>query len=53
MKLGIYIMVPKPTSTAYLINSSHQSMSLYVYPLFVAKQRLSKNVTAAKIYTQQ
>jgi hypothetical protein len=40
-------MAPEPISTAYFINSSHQSLYLYVYPLIVAKQRLGKNVTAA------
>jgi hypothetical protein len=32
---------------AYLINPSHQSVCLYVYPSIVARQRLSRNVTAA------
>jgi hypothetical protein len=30
---------------AYLINSSHHSVCLYVYVPFVARQRLCKNVT--------
>jgi hypothetical protein len=47
MKLGMYIMTPKPISTAYFINSSHQFVGLYVYPLIVARQLLGKNVTAA------
>jgi hypothetical protein len=31
-KLGMYIMVPEPISTAYSINPSNQSVCLYVYP---------------------
>jgi hypothetical protein len=38
-------MAPEPISAAYL-NSSHQSVCLYVYPSIVARQRLGKNVTA-------
>jgi hypothetical protein len=33
-----------PISTVYFINRSHQSVCLYVY---VARQRLDKNITAA------
>jgi hypothetical protein len=40
-------MAPDPISTMYFINSSHRSMCLYVHPLFIARQRLSENVTAA------
>jgi hypothetical protein len=40
-------MAFEPISTAYFINSFHQSLCLYVYTLFVAKQRLGKNVTTA------
>jgi hypothetical protein len=40
-------MALEPISTAYFINPSHQSVCLYVYPPLVAKQRLSKIVTAA------
>jgi hypothetical protein len=47
MKLGMYIMTPEPISMAYFINPSHQSVCLYVYPLIVAMQQLSKNVTTA------
>jgi hypothetical protein len=47
MKLGMYIMAPEPIPMAYFINPSHQSMSLYVHPLIVARQLLSKNVTVA------
>jgi hypothetical protein len=32
MKLGTYIIAPEPISTTYLINPSHQSVCLYVYP---------------------
>jgi hypothetical protein len=46
MKLGMYIMVPEPISTAYFLNASDQSVYLYVYPPIVARQRLSKNFTA-------
>jgi hypothetical protein len=46
MRLGIYIMVPEPISTAYLINPSHKFVCLYVY-LLVAMQRIGKSVTAA------
>jgi hypothetical protein len=37
------MMAPEPISTAYFINPSHQSLCLYMY---VARQRLAKNVTA-------
>jgi hypothetical protein len=47
MKLGMYIMASEPISAAYLINPSHQSVCLYVYPPIVARQQLGKNVTAA------
>jgi hypothetical protein len=65
MKLGMYIMAPEPFSTAYFINPSHQSVCVYVYPPIVvrqrlgknnhsvATQRLDKNVTVARIHTQQ
>jgi hypothetical protein len=44
MKLGMNIMAPGPISTAYFINASHKSVCLYVY---IARQRLGKNITAA------
>jgi hypothetical protein len=44
MKLDMYIMAPESISTACSIILSHQSSCLYVY---VAKQRLAKNVAAA------
>jgi hypothetical protein len=47
MKLCMYIMEPEPISTAYFINPSQKSVCLYVYPPFVARQRLGTNVTAA------
>jgi hypothetical protein len=47
MKLGMYIMAPEPISTAYFVNTSRLSVCLYVYPSFVARQRLGKNVPAA------
>jgi hypothetical protein len=46
MQLYMYIMPPEPISTAYSINPSHQSVCLYVYPLIVARKRLSKNIPA-------
>jgi hypothetical protein len=30
IKLGVYIMAPSPISTAYFVNPSNQSVSLYV-----------------------
>jgi hypothetical protein len=47
MKVSMYIMAPESITTAYFMNSSHQSVCLYMYPLFVARQRLGKNATAA------
>jgi hypothetical protein len=43
----MYIVTPEPISTAYFVYPSHQPARLYVHPLTVARQRLSKNVTAA------
>jgi hypothetical protein len=40
----MYIMAPELMSTAGFINPSHQSVCLYVYPLIVARQRLSRHV---------
>jgi hypothetical protein len=47
MKLGMYIMAPEPTSMAYFINPSHQSVCLYVYTPTVARQQFGKNITTA------
>jgi hypothetical protein len=44
IKLGTYIMAPKPISMANSINPSYQSVHLYVH---VPRQRLGKDVTAA------
>jgi hypothetical protein len=44
MKLGMYIMVSEPISTAYFVNTCHQSVYQYVY---IARQRLDRNVTVA------
>jgi hypothetical protein len=44
----MYITAPEPISTAYFVNPSHQSVCLYVYPLIVGRQRLGKDVSAAK-----
>jgi hypothetical protein len=46
MKLGIYIMVPEPILTAYFINPSDQSVSVYVSPV-VARHRIGKKITPA------
>jgi hypothetical protein len=35
-------------ATAYFLNPSHQFVRLNAIPLFVARQRLGKNITAAK-----
>jgi hypothetical protein len=51
IKLGMYIIAPDPTSTAYFINSSPQSVCLHVYPLLVA-QRLGKKSYRCKEYTR-
>jgi hypothetical protein len=40
-------MTPEPISTVYVTNPSHQSLSLYVYPPIVARQRFGKHVPAA------
>jgi hypothetical protein len=34
MKLGMYIMAPKPILMAYFINPAHQPVCLYVYPFY-------------------
>jgi hypothetical protein len=47
MKLGAYIMAPESISATYFINSSNQSVCLYVHRPIVDRQRLDKNVTAA------
>jgi hypothetical protein len=47
MKLGTYIMAPKPISTSYFKNTYDQCGHLYVYPLAFDKQRFGKNVTVA------
>jgi hypothetical protein len=59
IKLGMYIMAPEPISTVYLINLSHQSVSICLLlslqdngsvkciPPFGARQRLGKDVPRA------
>jgi hypothetical protein len=47
MKLSMYIMAPDLISAECFINSSHQSVCLYVYPSTFARQGLSKNITEA------
>jgi hypothetical protein len=44
----MYIITPEAISLVYFINPSRQSVCLYVYVINVARQRLSKNITAAK-----
>jgi hypothetical protein len=46
-KRDMYIVEPEPISTAYFINTSHQSVCLYVYPFIIARQRYVKNFTDA------
>jgi hypothetical protein len=59
IKLGMQVMAPETISTTYFINPFHQfvcvyvCICLYVYLPVDASQRLSKDVTAAIIYTQQ
>jgi hypothetical protein len=48
LKLVMYITAPKPMSTAYFIDPSHQSLCLYVYPL-----QLLGNVSVDMIPRQQ
>jgi hypothetical protein len=47
----MYIMEPELSSMAYIINPSHQSMCMHVYPLIVARQLFGKNVTGGNEYT--
>jgi hypothetical protein len=47
MKLGTYIMARERILTVYFINPFHHSACLCVYPLIVARQRLSRNVITA------
>jgi hypothetical protein len=39
-KICMYVMAPEPISMAYFINSSDQSVCLYVYATLVARHRL-------------
>jgi hypothetical protein len=48
IKFGMYIMAPEPISTAYFVNPSHHSICIYMYHIFVPRQRLVKKVTVAK-----
>jgi hypothetical protein len=43
IKLVMYIMTPDRITSGYFVDLSHQSVGLYV-----ARQRLGNNVTAAK-----
>jgi hypothetical protein len=47
MRLVIRTMAPEPTTTAYLINPSHQFVCLYVHLSMVSRRRLYKKITAA------
>jgi hypothetical protein len=40
IKLGMYVMAPEPISMTYFINSTCQSVCLYMYPLLVVRQML-------------
>jgi hypothetical protein len=53
VKLGMYIMAPEPISTVYFINPSHQSVSPYVYPSFLARQRLYETLPRHLTHTRQ
>jgi hypothetical protein len=44
----MYIKASEPISAVYFINPSHQSVCLYMYSPIVARQRLGKDVTAAR-----
>jgi hypothetical protein len=46
------IKTPEPISAAYFINSSHQSVFLYVYHPIVTRQQVDKNVNAEIKYTR-
>jgi hypothetical protein len=47
MKIWYVYHDPWAISKAYFINTSYQSVYLYVYAPIVARQRLGKNVTVA------
>jgi hypothetical protein len=47
MKLGMYIVAPKPITKAYFINTTHQSVCLRVYGLKFARKRLGRHVPMA------
>jgi hypothetical protein len=43
----VYTMALEPISATHIINPSHRSVRVYVYPTIVARQRLDKDVTTA------
>jgi hypothetical protein len=47
MKLGTYIMAPHPTLTTYYMSLPSVCVTVYIYPLIVARQRVGRNVIAA------
>jgi hypothetical protein len=47
MKLGMCITASESNLTAYVINSCHQSVCLYLYPPVVARYPLCKHVPAS------
>jgi hypothetical protein len=53
MKLRVYVMALEPISMVRLIDPSHQSVSLYMYPPIVARQQLSKTLPWQQIHMQQ
>jgi hypothetical protein len=48
MKIDMYIMTLESISKLHIINTSHLYVCLYVYSLIVARQRLGRNMMAAK-----
>jgi hypothetical protein len=47
-KVGMNIMAVEPISEAHFINPSHQSVSVWASPHFVASQQLSTHVSVTK-----
>jgi hypothetical protein len=44
---GVCIMTSEPISTQYIVNTSHQSVSLCGYPLVIVEQQVGGSCTAA------
>jgi hypothetical protein len=53
MKLGTYIMVREPISTANFLNPADQSECLYVYPLPLLSNGSVKTMPRQRIHTKQ